>query len=145
MSPVTFRRMIQDDLASVSALGIRSKASWEYNADEMSEFSQELTLSAKDLDDLLAAQVATSDDVIVGYYTVRKHSDGLAELEHLFVDTDMFHRGIGTQLFRRALEAARLALDLGWAGTDVRPYSALPPLTAIQEFDLVALIGQDKV
>ncbi len=92
------------DLTVVTALGIASKASWGYGPDEMNVFKKELTLAPKDLNELLAAQVAWFGQTIMGYFTIRQHEAGMTELEHFFVAPDQFGKGIGTQLFRQAIE-----------------------------------------
>lgn len=104
---VSTKAIRADDLATVSALGIASKASWGYSAEEMAVFEPELTLSEATLAELLAAEVALVAGEIVGYYTLREHGDGAVELEHLFVAEGMFHRGIGSALLRSALGRAR--------------------------------------
>ena len=99
------RKMGGDDLGAVSALGIRSKASWGYAAAEMEVFERELTLTDESLEELLDARVAV-DGAVVGYFTLRLHPDGRLELEHLFVDPECFGRGIGIRLFGAALRSA---------------------------------------
>ena len=106
---IELRDLQPDDLAEVSALGIRSKASWGYGADEMEIFSGELTLDDSSLAECPTAKVAIRDEQIVGHYTLRRHANAGVELEHMFVDPDHFRHGIGRQLFASALETARAA------------------------------------
>ena len=103
---MTTRPLTQADLETVSALGISSKASWGYSAEEMNIFRGELTLSEQDIDGLLAAKVAVIDNEIVGYFTIRKHEDGAVELEHLFVAPHIFRKGVGSALLKEARQAA---------------------------------------
>src|SRR5262249_35394563 len=77
-------------------------------ADQMRMFAAELSLSQEIFDGLLVAEVACLGDDIVGYYTIRQHADGTAELEHLFVAPERFHQGIGRTLFWRAMKQAAL-------------------------------------
>ena len=102
----TLRPMTPGDLAAVSQLGIASKGSWGYDADQMRVFAKELTLSPEAFDGLLVAEVACRGEEIVGYYTIRQHADGITELEHLFVAPEWFHRGIGGTLYGSALQQA---------------------------------------
>lgn len=44
-----------------------------------------------------------------------------------------------------ALEAARLAADLGWGEEATAPMADMPPLDTERRFELVALIGTDRV
>ena len=105
-SLVRLRPMTRSDLAAVSELGIRSKASWDYSPEEMAVFKGELTLGDGTLEELLDAQVAVCGDEFVGYFTLRTHDDGSVELEHLFVEPTWFGRGVGSLLLRGALAAA---------------------------------------
>lgn len=100
--------MTPGDLAIVSQLGIESKRSWGYDADQMSVFAKELTLSPESLSGLLVAEVACLAGEIVGYSTIRRHPDGIVELEHLFVAPERFHQGIGRTLFFSAKDQAAL-------------------------------------
>jgi predicted N-acetyltransferase YhbS len=106
--PITSRPMTPGDLATVSKLGIASKRSWGYDANQMSVFANELTLSPEAFEGLLVAEVACLGPDIVGYYTIRQHADGIVELEHLFVAPQRFHQGLGRRLFRNAMNQAAL-------------------------------------
>jgi len=103
---VTLRNMTVADLPQVSRLGIRSKATWGYAPKLMRVFTKELTLEASTLEQLSAAQVACRSEQILGYSTIREHSDGITELEHLFVHADHFGQGIGRELLEAALASA---------------------------------------
>jgi len=54
---------------------------------------------------------------------------------------------VSTVYYRPGLEgeAARLATDLGWADTDIAPESEMPDLATERVFQLVAMIGLDRV
>lgn len=102
------REMRRSDLEAVSSLGIRSKATWGYEAEAMAVFAEELTLELPDLDRFLEAEVAVDGEgKVVGYFTLVARADGVVELEHLFVHPEHFGKGIGSQLLARALGMAR--------------------------------------
>ena len=103
---LTIRPMAPEDLSEVSALGIRSKASWGYDNAAMRVFAAELTLTSDGVRGLADAQVAVHSEAIAGYFTLRAHANDALELEHLFVDPAHFGRGIGTQLLESALASA---------------------------------------
>ncbi|MGI9243442.1 MAG: GNAT family N-acetyltransferase [Verrucomicrobiales bacterium] len=104
---VTLRPMGLEDLAEVSELGIRSKASWGYSPDELAIFSTELSIDDRCLAQLVAAQVAEAGHgELVGYFTLRRHQGGDVELEHLFVEPAWFGKGVGSALFGAALHSA---------------------------------------
>ncbi len=98
-----------DDLPEISALGIRSKASWGYDAGMMEVFAAELTLEEADFAALSDAAIATINGDIAGYYTLMnpQGDSSSAELEHLFVDPRYHRQGIGKTLLYAAMEAAK--------------------------------------
>ena len=106
MPGLSFRPMTAVDLEIVAQLGIDSKRSWGYDAHQMRTFTEELTLSAESLTGLLHAEVACLGEEVVGYYTIHQNPGKEAELEHLFIAPDRFRQGIGSALFRRAMDQA---------------------------------------
>lgn len=98
----------EQDLAAVTDVGIRSKASWDYPEDRMAVFREELTWTS----DLVRDRrlfVARDGDRIAGYCSLRRHDDATIELEHLFVDPDYFRLGLGSALFEHAKAQAAAA------------------------------------
>ena len=91
----------------MSELGIRSKASWGYDSHQMAVFVEELTLREDDLAQFLDARVAIVGSELIGYCTLKRHSNRNAELEHLFVDPGWFRQGVGTALLQVAVNTAR--------------------------------------
>lgn len=113
----------EDELAALSALCLRSKAVWGYDAAFMAACVAELTLTPADLRDT-PMRVAEDDDGIAG--VVQISVDGTeAELEKLFVDPARLRTGAGRVLFdwaaktARGLGAERLIID---ADPDAAPF-----------------------
>jgi GNAT superfamily N-acetyltransferase len=104
---LTLRDIRPADLPIVSALGLRSKASWGYQPEHMAIFTAELTHSEELLAESLATKVAILNERIVGYHTLRRHPDSAIELGFMFVDPDHFGKGIGTTLMNDAIAIAR--------------------------------------
>ena len=106
----TIRPARPEEADAVSALAIRSKAHWDYTAEQMAVFRDELTMGP---DELRAnhAHVAEADGVLLGFFTLCPAEEGAAlELQHLFVDPDRLARGTGTRLFQKACAVA-VSLD----------------------------------
>ena len=99
--------MTADDLPRVSELGVRSKASWGYDAQAMEVFSEELTHDEALLERSLVAQVALRDGEIVGYFTLVQHSLGEIELDYMFVAQESFGTGVGREMMEAAMSHAR--------------------------------------
>lgn len=104
---ISIRDLQSAEIGAISALAIRSKASWGYDAEMMRVFVDELTLTEKSFAGFLAAKIAVKDAIPVGYCSLVRRSHTQIELEHLFVDPKHFGQGIGTRLFHEACEIAR--------------------------------------
>ncbi len=102
---ITLRPPHPSELQAASALCLRSKAVWGYDADFMAACEAELTLDADDIaqDEVI---VACEDDDLVGVAQVSNGNDG-CYLEKLFVDPSHMGKGIGRQLFDWSRSAAR--------------------------------------
>ena len=100
-----FREAQTGDLAVLTGLGIRSKATWDYSADQMRVFGEELTWAAELLAQRTVYLAATSR--IHGYYSLNPTDERTIDLEHLFVAPEDFGKGIGTKLFNHACGISR--------------------------------------
>lgn len=88
----------------MSALCLRSKAHWVYDAAFMALCARELTLTAADLErDAVAVAVSGGD--LAGVAQVSSGAEGCF-LEKLFVDPPWIGRGVGKRLFGWAVSAA---------------------------------------
>jgi GNAT superfamily N-acetyltransferase len=90
----------------LSALALRSKAHWGYDASFMERCVEELRVRTDVRDTFYAGR----DDAIAGFYSLETTSLQELELEALFVDPPFIGKGVGMLLFR---DAARRAYDRG--------------------------------
>lgn len=95
----------EGDLAPASALCIRSKAHWGYDAAFMAACAAELALTRQDLE-RDAVIVAADGTELVGVAQVSSGADGCF-LEKLFVEPARMGRGVGRMLFDWSVGAAR--------------------------------------
>ena len=93
------------ELDALTALCLRSKAVWGYDAAFMRACRAELTLTPRDLE-TSRLQVAEANGVIAGLAQVTLDDDG-AHLEKLFVEPAVMRSGAGRQLFAWATLVAR--------------------------------------
>jgi predicted N-acetyltransferase YhbS len=93
------------ELAALSELALRSKASWGYAAEFMRAVREELTVRA---DDLALTFVMERDGAIAGFYALSDVAPPRVELELLFVEPRAQRGGIGRALVAHACERARL-------------------------------------
>lgn len=100
----------KDEAAALSALGLRSKAYWGYDAAFIEACREELAVEPTALADAEQCwRVAVDDDDRpLGYYGLAPTEDGdTLELEALFVSPDAIGTGIGRRLTDDARRAAR--------------------------------------
>jgi len=97
------------EAAAISALALRSKAHWGYDADFLAACRQDLTIRPEWCDGVRLV-VAEQDRVLLGYARVAGEPP-VGELAGLFVDPSAIGRGVGGLLLRHAVAiAARLGM-----------------------------------
>ncbi len=94
-----------DEAAALSALALRSKGHWGYDAAFLAACRAELTFSPDDLIDALTF-VADAPDGPAGFYRLLVQENGVAELDDLFVDPAFIGRGVGKRLWQHAVAQA---------------------------------------
>ena len=99
------RRAYPAEADVLSALALRSKAHWGYDADFLAACRDDLTLSP---DDIANSKVYVIDgaDGPSGYYRLVLQDDGVAELDALFVEPAAMGQGVGRRLWRHAVATA---------------------------------------
>jgi GNAT superfamily N-acetyltransferase len=106
-SSAGIRRALPTEAAELTALALRSKAHWGYDAAFMAACVVPLTIAAE----RIAAEpffVLEEDGRIWGYYGLRVSGEE-AELTNLFVEPEAIGRGCGKRLWAHAIEVARAA------------------------------------
>lgn len=93
------------ECAALSALCLRSKAIWGYDAAFMESCRAELALTPEDLE-RSQVQVAERGGAIVGVAQVSV-ADAQATVDKLFVEPDTVRAGVGRLLFAWCVETAR--------------------------------------
>jgi GNAT superfamily N-acetyltransferase len=99
------RRARPEEAGVLSALGLRSKAHWGYDAEFLAACQDDLTLSA---DDIASSSVYVCDgmDAPSGYYRLVVQDGGVAELDALFVEPAAMGQGVGRTLWQHAVATA---------------------------------------
>ncbi|MEQ8897501.1 MAG: GNAT family N-acetyltransferase [Roseovarius sp.] len=113
--PITLSSPSRADLAGMSALCLRSKAHWGYDAMFMAACRDELTLTEVDLE-TSALTAACRNGTLAGVAQVKPEENG-AEIWKLFVDPPHMGTGVGRRLFdwcvaeARKLDATELRIE----------------------------------
>jgi len=121
--PCVLRPPTVEELPTLSALCLRSKAVWGYDSCFMEACRSELTIRACELQSTAIA-VAEESGKIAGVVQVKVNGNE-ADLLKLFVDPTMFRGGVGMKLFHwatseaTAMGASRMLIE---ADPDAAPF-----------------------
>lgn len=90
----------------LSELALRSKAHWGYSKDFLDACRSELTVDPNRIgSDDYQCFVAVARNVILGFYSVEYVSQGVYELEALFVEPAHIGAGVGLSLIQHTINA----------------------------------------
>lgn len=115
MTTFIIREARPDEAAAVSALALRSKGHWGYDAAFLETCRADLTWTAVEIANA-AAYVGEANGALLGFSLVFLRDEATAELDALFVDPAAIGLGVGKALWERSVAAARAlgASDLIW-------------------------------
>jgi GNAT superfamily N-acetyltransferase len=99
------RRAHPAEAGVLSALALRSKAHWGYDADFLAACQDDLTLSADDIANS-AVYVFDGASAPLGFYRLVLQDGSVAELDALFVEPAAMGQGVGSRLWRHAVATA---------------------------------------
>jgi GNAT superfamily N-acetyltransferase len=102
MTEPRLRHAAPDDYERVRELTFESKAHWGYDRDLVRRWADDLIFERAG-----ERWVAELDTVIVAWAALAPPADGVAVLDHLWVDPAWMRRGLGSRLFRLAADRAR--------------------------------------
>jgi GNAT superfamily N-acetyltransferase len=106
MEQVLIRPARPGEAAAISALALRSKAHWGYDAAFLDACRDELATTADECDGV-HVQVGERQAALLGYYKLAGQPP-VGELADLFVDPSAIGTGVGGQLMRHAIDLARV-------------------------------------
>ncbi len=102
---LSFRRAVMDDAEALTRLCFRAKAYWGYPAEWMEAWRTKLTVTPEYIRQH-SLTVACRSRSILGFYGLEL-CDGVAHLEHLWVEPDHIGTGLGRRLFEQARAEAK--------------------------------------
>lgn len=102
----TIRPARPEEAAALSALCLRSKAHWGYDAEFMRMSAAALTISPE-LIDTGRVLVAEREGVLLGMASLAPLADGVWDLLHMFIDPAAIGSGVGRVLFGAITDMAR--------------------------------------
>ena len=106
-----FRKAKPEEATALTALAIRSKRTWGYSDEFTEKVMPDMVVHPQFLEDEYGI-VAEDEGATLGYAIVSVDG-GAAFLRDLFIEPSHLRRGVGTALFREAVDIARRAGALG--------------------------------
>ena len=106
LARVQLRRARPNEAAGLSALAMRSKASWGYDQDFMTRVAPEFAITAEMFSHSRIV-IAHDAEELLGYYRLQLRGADETYLHDLFVDPTAIGTGIGRLLFESAVADAR--------------------------------------
>jgi ribosomal protein S18 acetylase RimI-like enzyme len=103
---ITIRAAMPAEADDLSALAMRAKSHWGYSAQTLESWRPELMVSPQAIR-TRPTFVAMIGSRTAGFCSLRASSTSW-ELDNLWVEPELMHRGIGRALLRHAIETARL-------------------------------------
>ncbi|MHA1599910.1 MAG: GNAT family N-acetyltransferase [Alphaproteobacteria bacterium] len=107
-APVTIRPARAHEAEALSAVAIKSKAHWGYDAAFMENCRAEIHVSPEEIEQLTVV-VAQIGPEIAGFYSLEPNGTGGGELQKFFVQPDFIGHGVGRRLFEDMLQHANNA------------------------------------
>jgi len=97
-----YRTARPDDIQQLSEVAFRAKSYWGYPSKWLDLWKSDLTISEAQIerDYVLVAQ---SGQQIAGFIVISRNG-GNTELEHLWVNPDFIRQGVGTHLYKQAMQ-----------------------------------------
>lgn len=111
---ITQRTARSEDAAALTEIAFRSKAHWGYSPEFMEACRHELVITSKDCETGLII-VAEENGKLIGFYRLAG-TPPKGKLDDLFIDPIYMGKGLGSALYRAALEHAR---RLGFTTLDI--------------------------
>ncbi len=98
-----------EEAAALTELSLRSKAVWGYDASFLARCRLAMQVKAAAIErqpHFVAEAAGAAPGRILGFYGFEPEAEGVG-LDYLFVEPDVIGRGVGTALWRHAVETAR--------------------------------------
>jgi N-acetylglutamate synthase-like GNAT family acetyltransferase len=106
MKTLSIREARPDEAATLSALALRSKGHWGYDADFLEACRNDLTLNPEEIAES-ATFVCEGSAGVLGFSRIVLMDERTAELDALFVDPTAIGTGAGKLLWERSVAAAQ--------------------------------------
>ncbi|MFY9241958.1 MAG: GNAT family N-acetyltransferase [Polaribacter sp.] len=96
---------VLSDAKKLTEIALRSKAFWGYSSEQIKNWTADLTVSEKMIQEMIVYKCILETEII-GFYILNQPKEKTIELEFLFVLPKFMGKGIGNKLITHAFEKA---------------------------------------
>ena len=114
---MTIEKARKMDAQILTDLTIRSKSYWDYSAEQIKSWKDDLTITSAYINQYEVYKLINNENIITGYYSYIFLNDAVIKLDNLFVDPRYMGKDYGTLLMNdflnriKTLQFEKVTLD----------------------------------
>ena len=114
---MTIEKARKKDARILTDLTIRSKSYWDYSAEQIMSWKDDLTITTAYIDKNEVYKLSNKHNIIIGYYSYIFLNDAVIKLDNLFIDPPYIGHDYGTLLMNdflkriKSLKFEKVTLD----------------------------------
>ena len=114
---MTIEKARKKDARILTDLTIRSKSYWDYSAEQIMSWKDDLTITTEYIDKNEVYKLTNKDNITIGYYSYIFLNDAVIKLDNLFIDPPYIGHDYGTLLMNdflkriKSLKFEKVTLD----------------------------------
>jgi N-acetylglutamate synthase-like GNAT family acetyltransferase len=114
---MTIEKTEKKDAQILTDLTMRSKSYWDYSAEQIMSWKDDLTITAAYIDKNEVYKLTNKDNIIIGFYSYIFLNAAVIKLDNLFIDPTYIGNGFGTLLMNdflkriKSLQFEKVTLD----------------------------------
>jgi len=107
---MTIEKAQKKDAQILTDLTIRSKSYWEYSAEQIESWKDDLTITSAYINKYEVYKLTINKNIIIGYYSYMFLNHAIIKLDNLFIDPRYMGKGFGTLLMDEFLKRIKTLL-----------------------------------
>ena len=114
---MTIEKARKKDARILTDLTIRSKSYWDYSAEQIMSWKDDLTITTEYIDKNEVYKLSNKHNIIIGYYSYIFLNNAVIKLDNLFIDPPYIGHDYGTLLMNdflkriKSLKFEKVTLD----------------------------------
>ena len=101
---MTIEKALKKDAQILTDLTMRSKSYWDYGAEQIMSWKDDLTITTDYIDINKVYKLTNKHNIIMGYYSYYFLNDAVIKLDNLFIDPPYIGHDFGTLLMNDFLK-----------------------------------------